>query len=269
MSGILLTLYANIAIMIDTHSHIYDEAFSEDFEAVVLRAKEAGVEGLVLPGIDSECYYTMLETADRLAGFAFPCIGLHPTSIGEGWRKELQFVYDHFDDRKFYAIGEIGIDEYWSKDFLKEQMEGFEAQLTLAYEKDLPVIIHNREGIEEVIASIKRVNKPLRGVFHAYNGSYETCERFFSLGDFYIGIGGVVTYKNAHVAKTLERIPLERILLETDAPWLTPVPHRGERNESSYVKYTAHKIAEIMGVTFEEVDIRTTYNAKELFSLPL
>ncbi len=251
--------------MIDTHSHIYDEAFESDFEEVVARAREAGVEKIVMPGIDSSCYGRMCACADLLQGFAWPAIGLHPTEVKENWRDELRFVFDHFDDRPWCAVGEIGMDLYWSKEFINEQKEVFCSQLQLAYEKDLPVIIHARDAVEEIFECIKKVARPLRGSFHAFTGSYETYQRIKAAGDFKVGIGGVVTFKNAHVAKALERIPLEDILLETDAPYLTPAPYRGKRNESAYVRFTADKIAEIKGVGFDLVDRVTSNNAQNLF----
>lgn len=251
--------------MIDTHSHIYDEAYDADFEQVVERARAAGVEKIVMPGIDSTCHDRMVACADALPGFAYPAIGLHPTEIRENWREELQFVFDHFDDRPWVAIGEIGMDLYWSKEYLEEQKEVFCAQLEFAHEKDLPVIIHAREATEEIFECIRKVAKPLRGTFHAFTGSYETYRRIKAAGDFMVGIGGVVTFKNAHIATALERIPVEDILLETDAPYLTPVPHRGKRNESAYVRYVAEKIAAIKGMDFAEVEQVTTASAKKLF----
>ena len=253
--------------MIDTHSHIYDEAFDEDFDLVVARAREAGVEKIVTPGIDSASYRRMIDCADKLEGYAYPATGLHPTEVKENWREELQFVCDHFGDRDWVAIGEIGMDLYWSKEFLEQQLEVFCAQLELAFEKDLPVIIHARDATEEILACIKKVAKPLRGSFHAFTGSYETYCRIKRAGDFRIGIGGVVTFKNAHVAAALERIPLEDGLLETDCPYLTPVPYRGRRNESAYVRFVAEKIAEIKGVDFATIDEITTHNASNLFRI--
>ena len=251
--------------MIDTHSHIYDEAFSDDFDQVVARAREAGVEKIIMPGIDSSCHERMCACADLLQGFAWPAIGLHPTEVRENWREELQFVYDRFGDRQWVAVGEIGMDLYWSKEFLEQQREVFCSQLALAFEKDLPVIIHARDAAEEIFECIKKVAKPLRGSFHAFTGSYETYLRIKAAGDFKVGIGGVVTFKNAHVAKALERIPLEDILLETDSPYLTPVPYRGKRNESAYIRFVAQKIAEIKGVGQDLVDRVTSNNAQNLF----
>ena len=252
--------------MVDTHSHIYDEAYSEDFEDFVAMAKGAGVELLILPGIDSSCHSAMMNCAEKLGGYASAAIGLHPTSVAENWRDELQFVFDNNADR-FCAIGEIGLDEYWSKDFIKEQMEVFEAQLNLSAELDLPVIIHSREATEDIFSVLDAIKKPMKGVFHAFSGSYETYCRIKKYGDFKIGIGGVITYKNSHTASFLNKVPLSDILLETDSPWLTPVPFRGKRNESSYIKYIAEKVAELMNLPFEEIDRATTENAKSMFKL--
>ena len=254
--------------MIDTHSHIYDEAYDEDFSEVLQRAKDSGVEKMVMPGIDSKCHDRMMACARRLEGYAYPAIGLHPTSVDASWQEELQFVWDNYRPGDFVAIGEIGLDEYWSKDFLEEQKRVFEDQLTFAWERDLPVIIHSRNATEDIFDCLDRVGKPLRGVFHAFSGSYETyCRIKKSYGGFKIGVGGVVTYKNSLLAAFMDKVPLEDILLETDAPWLTPVPFRGKRNESSYIRYTALKLAELKGLSVEETDAVTTDNAKKMFGL--
>ncbi|MBR3031193.1 MAG: TatD family hydrolase [Bacteroidales bacterium] len=254
--------------MIDTHSHIYDEAYDEDFNDVLQRAKDAGVGKMVMPGIDSKCHDRMMECARKLEGYAYPAIGLHPTSVDQSWRDELQFVWDNYRPGDFVAIGEIGLDEYWSKDFLEEQKRVFEDQLTFAWERDLPVIIHARNATEDIFDCLDRVGKTLRGVFHAFSGSYETyCRIKKSYGGFKIGVGGVVTYKNSHLAAFMDKVPLEDILLETDAPWLTPVPFRGKRNESAYIRYTAQKLAELKGLSIEETDAVTTDNAIKIFGL--
>lgn len=254
--------------MIDTHSHIYDEAYDEDFSQVLERAVQAGVAKMVMPGIDSKSHDRMMKCAGLLKGYAFPAIGLHPTSVDGTWREELQFVWDKFAEGSFVAIGEIGLDEYWSKDFLEEQKRVFEDQLTFAWEHGLPVIIHSREATEDIFDCLDRVGKPLRGVFHAFSGSYETYCRIKKKYDgFKIGVGGVVTYKNSHLAAFMDRIPLGDILLETDAPWLTPVPFRGKRNESGYIRYTAQKVAGLKGLSLEEVDAVTTANATEMFGI--
>lgn len=254
--------------LIDTHSHIYDEAFCEDFADVLGRAREAGVVACVMPGIDRSCYDDLCAKADQLPGFAYPCIGLHPTSVGENWQEELDFVKQHLQDRPWRAVGEIGLDEYWSKDFVKEQMRVLEEQIVLAAEAGLPVIIHLREATDDFL----RVLEDLRGVsfrgsMHAWSGSYEMYRRLLTYADFRFGIGGVVTYKNAGVAAALEKMSMQDIVLETDCPWLTPVPYRGRRNEPSYVRLIAEKVAQIKGLALEEVAAATTENARRLFNL--
>ena len=254
--------------LIDTHSHIYDEAFHADFDDVTGRAREAGVVACVMPGIDRSCHEALCAKADELPGFAYPCIGLHPTSVGENWREELDFVTQHLADRPWRAIGEIGLDEYWSKDFVKEQMRVLEEQIVLASRAGLPVIIHLREATEDFL----RVLEDLRGVefrgsMHAWSGSYEMYRRLLAYADFSFGIGGVVTYKNAGVASALEKMSLQDLVLETDCPWLTPVPFRGKRNEPAYVRLVAEKVAQIKGLALEEVAAATTANARRLFNI--
>lgn len=255
-------------MLIDTHCHLYDEAFRDDFEAVLSRAREAGLEACVMPGIDRSCHDALLAVADALPDFAYPCIGLHPTSVGENWQEELDFVKQHLSDRRWYAIGEIGLDEYWSKDFVKEQVRVLEEQISLAAEAGLPVIIHLREATDDffrVLDDLRGVD--FRGVMHAWSGSYESYKRLLGLADFKFGIGGVVTYKNAGVAVALERMSLEDVILETDCPWLTPVPYRGKRNEPSYVRLVAEKVALIKDLPSETVSGVTSANAKKLFKL--
>ncbi len=281
---------------IDTHAHLYDEAFSSDFEDVIERVKNAGIEYCIFPAIDIENYGNQTSAAQRCRGFVFEAMGLHPTSVGANWREELAFVEKRLSERngderpverdeevagdekrvcksagmsnRYIAIGEIGIDGYWSKEFIEEQKFVFKEQLLLAQKYDLPVIVHVRDGIEEVFEVLDSLGGvKIRGVFHAFSGSYETYERLKKYGNIKIGIGGVVTYKNAGIAKVLERVPLEDILLETDSPYLTPVPYRGKRNDSSYIPVIAEKIAQIKGCTLEEVAAVTTASAKQMFGL--
>lgn len=257
-----------MAEFIDTHAHLYDQAFSKDITEVIQRLEEAGVSHCVLPGIDISAYEPMIALAKSRPDLFSPCIGLHPTSVGEDWEKELNFVKKHARDHRFVAIGEIGIDKYWSTEYLTQQTRVFAEQLTLAAELNLPVIIHLRNSTEEIFQVLSDLRGiPLRGVFHAFSGSYETYKRILKHGDFKVGIGGVLTYKNAGVAATLEKISLDDIVLETDAPWLTPVPFRGKRNESSYLVHIAANIAKIKGVPIETVAKTTTNNARKLFSL--
>lgn len=253
---------------IDTHAHLYDKAFSEDILQVIQRMEEAGVTHCILPGIDMSAYETMISLSNSRPDLFSPCIGLHPTSVGEDWERELAFVKKHARDRRFAAIGEIGIDKYWSTDYLTQQTKVFAEQLELATTLDLPVIIHLRNSTEDIFKVFSDVRGiPLKGVFHAFSGSYETYKRILTQGDFKIGIGGVSTYKNAGVAATLEKVSLDDIVLETDAPWLTPVPFRGKRNESSYLIHIAANIAMIQGIPIETVATITTNNARKLFSL--
>ena len=253
---------------IDTHSHLYDEAFAGEEDLAVKRAVEAGVTKMILPDIDSATRESMFDLAQRNPDHLFPCLGLHPTSIGNNWKEELDAVISQVENRKIWAIGEIGIDCYWSKEFLKEQQEAFRTQLELASKLSLPVIIHSRESTEIIINILKECRHlALRGVMHAYSGSAETYRELQKIGDWYIGIGGVLTYKKASIAETIKEIPLERIVLETDSPYLTPVPHRGKRNESAYIPHIAGFMAARKEVSIEEVAATTTKNAEILFGI--
>ena len=252
---------------IDTHSHLYDEAFVSEEDAAVARAKEAGVGKIIFPDIDSNSREAMFAFSDRHPGVIFPCLGLHPTSVDANWQSELSSM-ESFLNRDIWAIGEIGMDCYWSKEFLKEQQEVMRIQIELAAKHDLPVIIHSRESTELIINILKECRHlNARGVFHAFSGSIETFRDLQRLGDWYIGIGGVLTYKKASIAETVKDIPLERILLETDSPYLTPVPFRGKRNESSYIPHIAAKLAELTSKDISEIAETTTANAKKLFRI--
>ena len=251
----------------DTHAHLYDEAFEGEEGLAVSRASEAGVTKIIFPDIDSQTRDHMFEVAGRHEGTVYPCLGLHPTSVDALWEKEMEKLYDNLS-RKIWAIGEIGMDCYWSREFIKEQETVLKMQLELADRMSLPVIIHSRESTELIINILKECRHlNLRGVFHAYSGSAETFRELQRLGDWYIGIGGVLTYKKASIAETVRQIPLDRILLETDSPYLTPVPHRGKRNESSYIPIIAAKLSEQTGFPIEEIASTTTDNAHKLFGL--
>ena len=254
-------------MFIDTHSHLYDEAFAGEEDLALQRSIDAGVTKLIFPDIDSQSREAMFTFADRHKGTIFPCVGLHPTSVDASWENEMLMVEKHLD-REIVAIGEIGIDCYWSKEYLEQQKEVFRLQLEIAAKRDLPVIIHSRESTEIIINIIKDLRHlGVRGVFHAYSGSRETYRELERLGDWYIGIGGVLTYKKASIAETVKDIPLEKILLETDSPYLTPVPFRGKRNESSYIPYIAQKLAELTGRDIQEIAATTTSNAQKLFNI--
>ena len=252
---------------IDTHAHLYDEAFLGEEDSAISRAIDACVSKMIFPDIDSQTRDQMFRIADRHEGVIYPCIGLHPTSVGSDWQDELSRIEGYLN-RKIWAIGEIGMDCYWSKEFVHEQQEVLRIQLELADKLSLPVIIHSRESTELILNVIKDCRHlSLRGVFHAYSGSAETFREIRRLGDWYVGIGGVLTYKKASIAETVKNIPLDRILLETDSPYLTPVPFRGKRNESSYIPHIASRLAELTGKSVEEIAGTTTENAKKLFNL--
>ena len=254
-------------IFTDTHAHLYDEAFAGEEGLAVSRALEAGVTKIIFPDIDSQTRDRMFEIAGMHEGTVYPCLGLHPTSVDGSWEKEMEKLHENLS-RRIWAIGEIGMDCYWSKEFIKEQETVLKMQLELADRMSLPVIIHSRESTELIINILKECRRlSLRGVFHAYSGSAETFRELQKLGDWYIGIGGVLTYRKASIAETVRQIPLDRILLETDSPYLTPVPYRGKRNESSYIPIIAAKLSEQTGIPLEEIAAVTTDNAYKLFGL--
>ena len=254
-------------VFTDTHTHLYDEAYAGEEDLAVERAVAAGVTRMILPDIDSQTRLEMFSLADRHEGVLFPSLGLHPTSVDARWQEEMMLLERHLD-RKIWAVGEIGMDCYWSREFVKEQEEVFRTQLEMASRLSLPVIIHSRESTELILNVLKDCRHlDLRGVFHAFSGSIETFRELQRLGDWYVGIGGVLTYKKASIAETVREIPMERILLETDSPYLTPVPFRGKRNESAYIPHIASRLAELTGRTVEETAEITTDNAQKLFGI--
>lgn len=252
---------------IDTHTHLYDEAFASQEDLAVQRAVGAGVTRMILPDIDSTTRKQMFDLASRHPGVLYPCLGLHPTSVNADWQSEIEKMSDFWSE-SIVAIGEIGIDCYWSKEFIEQQKEAFRLQLKMAHERNLPVIIHSRESTEIILDILKECRSlDIRGVFHAYSGSRETFREIRKLGDWYIGIGGVLTFKKASIAENIKDIPLEHILLETDSPYLTPVPFRSKRNESAHIPLIAGKLAEIKGVSIDEIAAVTTQNAESLFKI--
>lgn len=259
-------------IFIDTHCHLGDEAFSGEEDAYIARARAAGVGLMLQPDIDSSEREAMFALVRRHPEELRPMIGLYPGSVTKEWRSEIDTMVRFLDDweakdgRKVVAIGEIGLDYHEGKEFVKEQKDALEWQLDFARQRDLPVNIHLRDAMGDFIEIIRR-HKGLRGNMHAYSGSLESFRELEKLGDWYIGVGGVVTFKNAGLAEVVRNIPLERIVLETDAPYLTPAPFRGKRNESSYIPLIAGKVAELKGVTVGEVAAATTANAKKLFGI--
>ena len=252
---------------IDTHTHAYDEAFAGCEDEIVARGVAAGVTVQLQADVDSRERERMFALVERHPGVLRPMLGLYPGSVDKDWRREIDAL-EAWRGRGIVAVGEIGLDYHYGADFKAEQQEAFRVQLELAAAWDLPVNIHLREATEDFFRILEDCRHlHLRGNLHAFGGSVETFERLRRLGDWYVGIGGVVTFKRASVAETVKHIPLERILLETDAPYLTPVPHRGERNESAYIPFIADFIARQKGVSPEEVAAVTTANAKTLFAL--
>lgn len=252
---------------VDTHTHNYDEMFAGCEDEVIARAVSAGVTKLLQADVDSKERDRMFALVERHPGVLHPMLGLYPGSVDAGWRDEVDAMLP-YRSRGIVAVGEIGLDYHYGADTKELQKEAFRTQLELASEWDLPVNIHLREATEDFFEIIKDcAHLHLRGNLHAFSGSAETFERLSRLGDWYVGIGGVLTFRKASIAEDVRRIPLERILLETDAPYLTPVPHRGERNEGAYIPLVAAFLAERKGVTMEEVARVTTYNARQLFSI--
>ncbi len=254
--------------IIDTHSHIYVDRFAEDIDAVIQRAKDAGVEKILLPNIDVESIQEVHTLVNAYPDYCIPMMGLHPTSVKENWKEELSIIKAQFANHKFCAVGEIGIDLYWDKTFVKEQEQAFEQQLEWSIEYDIPVAIHTREATAEAISCIKNIGADkLRGVFHSFVGNKEELADILALETFLIGINGVVTYKNSDLGEVLLNTDLSKIIIETDSPYLPPVPYRGKRNESSYTIYIAHKLADIYNVSVKEVGDITTQNAIQLFNI--
>lgn len=252
-------------MFVDTHSHIYSEEFSTDRAEVIARAVKAGVNKIILPNIDSSTIKSMLDLADSGPQLFIPLIGLHPTSVKEDFRKELQIIEYWFDKRKFSGIGEIGIDLYWDKTFINEQIEAFRIQIGWAKTMRIPIVLHVRDSFPEVFEVIQQEKaESLTGVFHSFTGNAEQAAQVIDLG-FKIGIGGIVTFKNSGLDNVVQQIDLQHILLETDSPWLAPVPHRGRRNESAFITAVASKIALLHETSIEEVARITTQNAQQLF----
>ena len=252
--------------MIDTHSHIYSEEFDTDRAEVIQRAKDIGVQHIILPNVDSESLPRMLQLEAEYPDFCYACIGLHPTSVNAEYKNELKLVESELERRKYLAIGEIGIDLYWDKSFLNEQVIVFQQQLEWALKYNLPVIIHVRNSFAETMEAMKPfLGKGLKGVFHSFTGTKHEAQEIINLGGFLLGINGIVTFKNSGLDKTLTNIDIQNIILETDSPYLTPVPFRGKRNESAYINIIAECVSGIYNLNKTEVIETTTRNAKILF----
>ena len=254
-------------LLIDTHCHLYSKSFSQDVDEVIQRAEKEGVEKFYLPAIDSECQDALLALEAKYPGRCIGMTGLHPCNVKENYQAELSFVERELGRRSWVAIGEIGLDFYWDKTFSAQQYEAFHRQTEWALHYDIPIVIHSRESMTESIDVVREHQKgKLRGIFHCFSGDAAAARAIVDLG-FYLGIGGVLTYKNSGLPEAIRDIGLEHLVLETDAPYLSPVPFRGKRNESSYLKYVVHKLAEVKGVDVEEVARLTTKNAQKIFGI--
>ncbi|WP_224487699.1 TatD family hydrolase [Robertkochia flava] len=254
-------------ILTDTHTHLYSEAFDEDRDAVMQKAIESGVGRFFIPAIDASYIPSMLNLKASYPERVFLMAGLHPTHVKENYAEELEQAREMLETHKVYGIGETGIDLYWDKTFLKEQQEAFRTQIRWAKELQLPVIIHCRDAFQEVFEVLEsEKDDRLFGIFHCFTGTAEDAQRAIDC-NLKLGIGGVVTFKNGKIDKFLADFPLEHMVLETDSPYLAPVPYRGKRNESSYLLHVADKMAEVYGISVEEVAAVTTENSKKIFGI--
>lgn len=251
--------------LIDTHTHLYSEEFTDDIEQVIERAREQGVSRFYLPAIDSAAIAGMFFLEAKYPGVCIPMMGLHPCYVKENYKTELAVVEEWLSKRKFPAIGEIGLDKYWDTTFISQQTEAFQTQMQWALDYGLPIVIHTRNAMRETIDMVKPLaDRGLRGIFHCFSGTAGDAEEIVNMG-FMLGIGGVVTYKNGGLPEALANISLNHLVLETDAPYLSPVPYRGKRNESAYLTHIAQKLAEIKNTTLEEVAALTTTNVQKIF----
>lgn len=252
---------------IDTHAHLYDEQFKKDRKHIIENAIEQGVNKFFLPNVDADSIDGMFELENQYPQNCFALMGLHPCSVMADFEKELAIIEKHLSQRKFVAVGEIGTDLHWDNTFWEQQKEAFTIQIQWAKKYKIPIVIHCRASFQETVDLLApHVGEDLKGVFHCFGGSQNSAQTIMDLG-FYMGIGGVVTYKKSGLDSVLPNVPLEYLVLETDSPYLAPVPHRGKRNESSYIPIIAQKIAEIKGISIEEVAKQTTQNALQLFQM--
>ncbi|BDD10613.1 TatD family hydrolase [Fulvitalea axinellae] len=253
--------------LIDTHAHVFSRKFESDLDEVIGRCKSEGISKILMPNIDEESVEAMLDVERRYPDYCLPMMGIHPCSVNENWKDQVSFVEKTLGEHKYYAVGEIGIDLYWDKSTEGIQVEALRAQVELGKSSNLPVVLHCRESIDLTIDEIaKAQDGSLTGVFHCFSGDAEQAKKALDTG-LYLGIGGVSTFKNGGLDKVLPDVPLDKILLETDAPYLAPVPFRGKRNSPEYLPYIAGKIAEYQGVEVGEVARVTTKNANKLFGL--
>lgn len=253
--------------LIDTHAHLYSKQFSNDRPAMLQRAREAGLSKILLPAIDAESHENMLKLEEENPGFCLAMMGLHPCSVKEDYERELKIIEDYLANRSFIGVGEIGLDFYWDLTFKEQQFKAFHRQIEWALHYDLPIAIHSRNANDECIQVVREHQKGgLKGVFHCFSGTVDQARHMIELG-FYLGIGGVLTFKNGGLDKVLEEIDSRHLVLETDAPYLAPVPFRGKRNESSYLTYVAQKLADLKQTNVREIIDQTSQNAQNLFGL--
>ena len=251
--------------MIDTHCHLYTEGLLEQADQIISRAREKGINRFYFPAIDSSTHQNMIGLESRYQGECIAMMGLHPCSVNQSYQEELAVVREWLDKRRFVAIGEIGLDYYWTTEFKVHQQEAFRVQIDWALKLGLPIAIHTRNAMDDTISIVEEyVEQGVRGIFHCFSGTAADAERILRTG-FYFGIGGVLTYKNSGLAEAIAGVPVERIVLETDAPYLAPVPFRGKQNESSYLVYIAGKLAEVKGLAMSEVARITSLNAQNIF----
>ncbi|HXD93233.1 MAG TPA: TatD family hydrolase [Bacteroidia bacterium] len=252
-------------MFVDTHTHLYSEEFTAEIDVVLKKAIDAGVEKFFLPNIDSSSIDAMHALSEKYPQHCFPMMGLHPCSVKEDYKEELAIAYNYLQTKKYVAIGEIGIDLYWDKTFYTQQVEAFEQQINWALEFNLPIVIHCRNSFDEIYEVLCGFKKLPRGIFHCFSGNAEQAQKIIDKTNFKLGIGGVITFKNSGLDKAIENIDLKHLVLETDSPYLAPVPYRGKRNESAYIPLIAAKIADVKKCSLLEVATLTTANAKEIF----
>lgn len=254
--------------IVDTHSHLFTEEFFQDLPEVIERAREAGVSQIYMPNIDASTVDDLLRVCRTYDGYCLPMIGLHPTSVGATYQAELDQLKPLLDDAEhpFVAIGEVGLDLYWDKTFRHEQEDALRQQIMWALDYNLPLVIHCREAFNELYAVMCDYrHTPLRGIFHSFTGTCEEAEKLLSFEGFMLGVNGVLTFKKSALPGVLTNVPLDRVVLETDSPYLAPVPHRGKRNESAFIRYTLAHLASVYGREVEEVAKVTTENARKVF----
>ena len=254
--------------LIDTHTHLFAEEFDEDRELTVTRAIEAGVTRMFMPNIDDTSIDALHALCDKHEG-CYPLIGFHPTSVDADWKERLAVVEKEYrSDYRYYGIGEVGLDFYWDDTFRKEQMEVFDIQINWALESDLPLIIHSRNAQQELLEAMEPYrDTPLRGIFHSFGGNEEEAGQLLEYKNFMLGINGILTFKKSTLPQVLKQVPLDRLVLETDSPYLAPVPHRGKRNETAFMVDTAHRLADVYEMDFASLARKTTENALKVFKI--